>query len=403
MAVQPNSYPRFTLAQRLEHWVMSISFTVLMITGLVQRYALTNWAEFSIASMGGIEQVRIIHRAAAIIFMLVLIYHFVVVAYKVLVLRVRLTMIPTWQDVWNFVDTIRYYLRQARDYPQMPRYNYAEKMEYWAVVWGGVLMTITGFMLWNPIATTNFLPGEAIPAARAAHSAEALLAFLAIIIWHFYWVHFKHFNRAMFSGRLSREQMEIEHGAELAAIESGQLPPPPPQELVRRRIQVFIPVAAVITVLLLVGLYYFVTFEETAITTIPRMETAEAFVPATPTPTLPPPAPTPTGLPSLAGGEILLFTASMIPHPIEGQEECQSCHGPEGPLPYPENHDQFDLSMCQVCHSLQSPKPAPPPISHSLIEREQCTSCHALDLQPESHQEVDFNDRTCLVCHIVVE
>jgi hypothetical protein len=77
-------------------------------------------------------------------------------------------------------------------------------------------------------------------------------------------------------------------------------------------------------------------------------------------------------------------------------EECQTCHGPQGPLPYPPNHQNFDLSMCQVCHATdEGQTPAPPPVSHSLVEREQCTDCHALDLQPESHHEGDFFRRGC--------
>lgn len=165
----------------------------------------------------------------------------------------------------------------------MPRYNFGEKLEYWAVIWGTVVMVITGFMLWNPIATTNFLPGQFIPAAKAAHGGEGLLAVLSIITWHMYHVHIRSFNRSMFTGRLSRHEMEEEHALELAEIEAGITDPPLPEPELRRRRLIFYPVALVISVTLLVGLYFFVTFEETAITTIPRQE-IDVFVPATPTP-----------------------------------------------------------------------------------------------------------------------
>jgi hypothetical protein len=168
--------------------------------------------------------------------------------------------------------------------------------------------------------------------------------------------------------------------------------------------RLFTPVAIVISVGLLVGLYFFVTFEQTAITTLPPQETVQAFTPATPTPTFTPPPTATPGISSATGTEIFLVSASMIPHPIEGQEECRTCHGPQGPLPYPANHQNFDLSMCQVCHATDKGQTLPPPpIKHSLVEREQCTECHALDLQPESHRALDFNDRTCLVCHIIEE
>jgi hypothetical protein len=144
-------------------------------------------------------------------------------------------------------------------------------------------MVVTGFMLWNPIATTNFLPGQYIPAALAAHSGEGLLAVLSIVTWHAYHVHVRTFNRSMFTGRISRHEMEEEHALELAEIEAGIGDiPPSPARLQRRRL-IFYPVAAVVSVVLLVALYFFVTFEQTAITTVPRQDTP-VFVPVTPTP-----------------------------------------------------------------------------------------------------------------------
>ena len=398
MADQEKLYHRFSVAQRLEHWVMSLSFTVLVITGLPQRYALSDWAEIMITLMGGIEFVRIIHRAAAIIFILVMIYHTLVVAYKILVLRIDWSMMPTLKDGLNMIDAARYYVGIAQNHPKMPRYNFAEKMEYWAVVWGGVLMTITGFMLWNPIATTNFFPGEFVPAARAAHSAEALLAFLAIIIWHLYWVHIKTFNRAIFTGKLTREQMEAEHMAELEAIEAGQVWQAPPRAVRRKRERLFLPIATLGSIAVLIALYFFVTFEQTAITTIPPAEAAEAFVLATPTPTRTPrPTPTPTATPP--GGGSRPATIFRISHPLGGRGDCFECHAADGPVPNPEDHAGYDLSVCLVCHDPDYDKTGPGPITHKLDEREQCTACHELDLQPESHWDLEFSNRQCFMCH----
>jgi hypothetical protein len=165
----------------------------------------------------------------------------------------------------------------------MGRYNFGEKIEYWAVIWGTVVMVITGFMLWNPISTTSFLPGQAIPAAKAAHGGEALLAVLSIITWHVYHVHVKRFNRSMFTGYISHAEMEEEHALELEEIERGWGPDEPDPAVLRRRQRVFIPIAAVMTAVLLVGLYFFVTYERTAITTVPRQQ-VDVFVPVTPVP-----------------------------------------------------------------------------------------------------------------------
>jgi formate dehydrogenase gamma subunit len=283
MSQRNMTYFRFNLWQRLEHGLLVISFTLLAISGLPQKYPDTAWGEAMIQIMGGIETTRQIHHLAAIILILETIYHGAVVTYKIWVLRLPLTILPDWQDVKDGFHALAYNLGLAKREPQMGRYTFGEKAEYWAVIWGTVIMMITGFILWNPIATTKFLPGQFVPAAKAAHGGEALLAVLSIITWHVYNVHIKHFNKSMFTGRISRHEMVAEHPLELAnlaaergshTIEDAQLP--------RRRL-IFIPAAVIFTVILLTGVYLFVTLEQTAITTVPR-QTIKVYVTATPTP-----------------------------------------------------------------------------------------------------------------------
>jgi cytochrome b subunit of formate dehydrogenase len=277
---RPEKYKRFDTWQRVDHIVLLTSFTVLAITGIPQMFSIHPWATWSILAMGGIETVRIIHRIAATLLMLGAIYHGGLMTYKVFVRRVRLTMLPGLQDVKDAFQAFAYNLGLVKHEPRMGQYNFAEKAEYWAVIWGTVVMIITGYMLWNPITTTLFLPGEIIPAAKAAHGGEALLAVLSIITWHFYHVHVKRFNKSMFTGYLSRDEMEEEHAHELALVESGWRELPPDPVAIRRRTRVFIPLAVVISVSLLTGLYFFVTYEHTAIRTIepPATEQLEARV-----------------------------------------------------------------------------------------------------------------------------
>lgn len=275
-------YNRFNLSQRIEHGVLIVSFTVLAITGLPQMFALQLWAAFMILSMGGIETVRIIHRAAAVLLIVGALYHFVAVAYRVFVQRVAMTMLPSWHDVRDGLQALGYNVGLVKTAPRMGRYNFSDKIEYWAVIWGTVVMVLTGFMLWNPIATTAFLPGAFIPAAKVAHGNEALLAVLSIVTWHFYNVHVKRFNHSIFTGKISHAEMEEEHALELEAIARGERIEPDPGAM-RRRQRVFAPVATVITIVLLIGLYFFVTYEQTAITTVPRQQ-VDVFTPLTPQP-----------------------------------------------------------------------------------------------------------------------
>ena len=278
-------YPRFRTMARVEHAILMVSFTILTITGLPQKYALQNWAEWMINAMGGIELTRIIHRWAAIVLVVGSIYHLFTSAYRFFVKRERMRMLPEKKDFQDLVQTVKHNLGFTEEAPRMAKFNFGEKLEYWAVVWGTAIMVITGFVLWNPIAATLFLPGQFIPAAKAAHGGEALLAPLSIVIWHMYNVHIKHFNPSMFTGKLPRHQMEEEHALELERLESGGDPWPELSLPVRRRRQrIFCAVSVVVGSLLLAGLIWAFTFEQTAIETIPRV-TREIFVPlSTPSP-----------------------------------------------------------------------------------------------------------------------
>jgi mono/diheme cytochrome c family protein len=220
----------------------------------------------------------------------------------------------------------------------MGRYTFEEKMEYWAFAWGAIIMGATGFMMWNPISTTKLFPGEVIPAAKAAHGGEALLAVLAIIIWHMYGVHVKRFNKAMFTGKITEEEMLHEHPLELADIKAGIADRPVDPVMLRKRQRVYFPIAAVLALFMLLGVYGFVSAEQTALTTTERqVPTVVVFVPQTPTPaptvtpTVPAtetPVPTQTpanSTPSTPSAASALTWDNSIGAVF--QAKCGTCHG----------------------------------------------------------------------------
>jgi len=278
-------YIRFRLMARIEHFILLVTFTILAITGLPQKYATVPWAIAMIEGMGGIELVRIIHRVAAFALVLGSVYHLFTSAYRLFVKRERMRMALSLQDFWDVVNTLRHNLGFTDAHPKMPKFNFGEKLEYWAVVWGTAVMAITGFILWNPISATAVLPGSFIPAAKAAHGGEALLAVLSIVIWHMYNVHIKHFNPSMFTGKLPRKQMEEEHALELERLEQGgEAWPEVDRDVLLRRRRVFFITSVILSSIIVVFLVWAFTFEQTAITTVPRV-TREVFVPlATPIP-----------------------------------------------------------------------------------------------------------------------
>jgi len=191
------------------------------------------------------------------------------VGYHAFVLRSKLTMLPGLQDAKDGAQALFYNVGIARTYPKMGRFNFEQKMEYWSFVWGTAVMILTGFIMLNPITATRFLPGEFVPAAKAAHGAEAVLAILAILLWHMYNVHVKRFNKAMWTGEVSAEEMEHEHPLELEDIKAGIADRRPDSATLRRRQRVYYPLAALLALLMLTGIYTYVTIEDTASSNIP--------------------------------------------------------------------------------------------------------------------------------------
>jgi cytochrome b subunit of formate dehydrogenase/mono/diheme cytochrome c family protein len=315
-------FVRFTLS----HLIMLLSFTVLGITGLVQKYALSPISVSIVRVWGGIEAVRTTHHVAATVLMVIVIYHLVELGYKAFVLRTRMTMLPGLQDVKDAWKALTYNVGLGKSRPQMGRYGFEEKAEYWGII----IMGITGFMMWNPISTVRLVPGEFIPAAKAAHGAEAVLAVLAIVVWHMYGVHVRRFNKSMWTGTLTEEEMAHEHPLELADVKAGLAGQVPPPAELRRRQLVYYPIAGVIAAVLLAAVYGFVRGEETAITTVPpQVATIPVFVPqtATPLPPSPTPLPSPTAGATVAApsDEVQALTWTDVGPIFAGR--CGMCHG----------------------------------------------------------------------------
>ncbi|HNN12472.1 MAG TPA: cytochrome b/b6 domain-containing protein, partial [Anaerolineales bacterium] len=237
-----------------------------------------------VQALGGIENLRAIHHTAAIIMMFGTAYHLIYMGYSVIVLRDKMSMLPSLQDAKDGLQALLYNVGFAKEYPKMGRYTFEEKMEYWAFVWGAAVMGATGFMMWNPITATKFLPGEFVPAAKAAHGGEAVLAVLAIIIWHMYGVHIKRFNKAMFTGMQTEAEMLHEHPLELEEIKSGRMHRHPDPKTLRKRQMIYFPIAAVLTLAMLGGIYGFINAEETSLTTIDPLTETQIYVPQTPQP-----------------------------------------------------------------------------------------------------------------------
>jgi len=215
---------RFGIGRIVEHQANALVFATLVITGLSQRFHEYKVSHWVIKTLGGVDTMRAIHRASGILFALLIIVHIALGIYGIIKKRWPAAMMVNVNDFLNAMENMRYYFGITNHPALCDRYDYKQKFEYWGVIAGGFLMIGTGLVLWFPVIVARFLPGEIIPAAKAAHSNEALLAFLVIVTWHIYNSIFSPevfpLDTAIFTGKISRERMVHEHPRELARIEN---------------------------------------------------------------------------------------------------------------------------------------------------------------------------------------
>ncbi|HET6516245.1 MAG TPA: cytochrome b/b6 domain-containing protein [Thermodesulfovibrionales bacterium] len=214
---------RFSPYRIIEHWVSALTFAVLVATGLSQRFHGAGLSQWIVLTLGGIDAVRLLHRAAGLVLFLIFFQHAVVAFFGVLFRKWRPSMIIEKKDFVDAVENMKYYLGVTDQPALCDRYNYKQKFEYWGILTGAIIMMLSGFVLWFPIIVTKYLPGEIIPAAKALHTNEAMLIVLLVTVWHIYNAIFSPdifpLDTSIITGYISRERMESEHPLELARLE----------------------------------------------------------------------------------------------------------------------------------------------------------------------------------------
>jgi len=206
---------RFTRNEVIQHLALTVSFLILVVTGFALRFPDAFWVEW-LSALGMTETRRgDTHRVAGVVLILTSLYH----AYYVLVTkrgRQELkALLPSGKDVGDVWDNLRYFTFRSDRKAKFGRYDYTQKAEYWALVWGTIVMAITGLILWFPELATRFLPALAIPASGTIHYYEAWLATLAILVWHFFFVIFHPEEYPMswtwLTGKMSKKFVKEHH------------------------------------------------------------------------------------------------------------------------------------------------------------------------------------------------
>lgn len=211
------THDRLSPTMVFQHAAFGVSFIILVITGFALRFP-DAWWSHALSTLGFSEAWRSnVHRVAGCIMIGVSLHHVLFVAFSRRGRTEFWHMIPRLLDLRQARENIRYYLGGAQTKPDFDRYDYTEKAEYWALVWGTAVMVITGFVLWFPEIFTKWLPGWIVIASETIHYYEAWLATLAIVVWHFFFVIFHPdeypMNLTWMRGRISDHHLKEKHPA----------------------------------------------------------------------------------------------------------------------------------------------------------------------------------------------
>jgi formate dehydrogenase gamma subunit len=225
---------RMTAHERLQHAALALSFIVLVLTGFMLHYPEAWWvvAIRSVSSRAFVAR-ALLHRLAGMVLIAAGLWHAGYLGLTPKGRRLILDLLPRWRDVTDPWKVLRYNLGFAPEKPKFGRFSYVEKAEYWALIWGTMLMGVTGVILWFENTSMGLLTKLGFDISRTVHFYEAILATLAIIVWHFYFVIFNPdvypMNLAWLTGRVSEREMQEDHPLELERLKKeGAFPPADP-------------------------------------------------------------------------------------------------------------------------------------------------------------------------------
>jgi len=208
---------RFDKQWVVQHVSIFVSFTTLVITGFALKFPKAGWARF-LTSLGFNEQIRSIsHRVAAVVMLTAGVYHILYLLFSRSAKGEMKNLLPNINDVRHFIINMKHHLGLTKEKPDFDRYGYIEKAEYWALVWGTVIMALTGFVLWFPTIAAFFLPPWIVKVSETIHYYEAWLATLAIAFYHMFFAIFHPedypINLAGFTGKMTEEEAKERYPA----------------------------------------------------------------------------------------------------------------------------------------------------------------------------------------------
>jgi len=219
---------RFDVIDRIFHLFVMLTFLIMATTGFGRMFVLTDWGKRLCGIFGGYETCALVHHWVGVLMIAGFMVHIVTVTGRIRRRNVKETilgpdsLVPNVQDLRHLLQRILWSCGLGSP-PELGRWTYWEKFDYWAVFWGLPLLGITGMMMIYPVETCRVMPGWTLNLAAFLHKAEAILAVTFIFTVHFFVQHIRPssfpLNESIFSGTVPLEHAMAEKPAWVKRLE----------------------------------------------------------------------------------------------------------------------------------------------------------------------------------------
>jgi formate dehydrogenase subunit gamma len=218
---------RMSLLFRVQHLLLTVLLTVLAVTGFALMYHENSLAQWIIRLEGGVHNRGILHRVAAVLLMANIVHHLFYMLISREGKREFQDLFIARRDIDDFLQSLRYNIGVADEYPRFGKYGYKEKFQYWGASVGTVLISLTGFMLWAEEFSMRLFPKFVLDLALVVHGYQGLLAFVILFFWHLYNVHLHPsvfpMNPSWITGKVTAEWLRQEHPLEYEKLKGEGL------------------------------------------------------------------------------------------------------------------------------------------------------------------------------------
>ena len=231
----PVAIRRFTTLNRINHGLVVITFFGLTATGIPLVFSHQHWASVLANLFGGIETAGFWHRIFATMLIVNFVLHFIGLARAFRRRRISRfhwifgpgSLVPRWKDVTDCIGMFKWFAGLG-SIPRFDKWTYWEKFDYWAEVFGSMIIGGTGLLLWFPELASRVIPGWGFNIAMVIHGYEALLAIGFIFTIHFFNTHVRPgtfpVDEVMFTGSVQEEELKEDRPEEYKRlVETGDI------------------------------------------------------------------------------------------------------------------------------------------------------------------------------------